>query len=257
VQASLVVGADGRASTVRKQIGVTLEKEEPVNYLCGLLLDDLHDVPTEFDFLAGEGDLFYVFFHQGNGRARAYLATGLLGQHQFAGADRVATFQDAWRAASSFPWGEQVAAATPAGPIATYPGDDTWTPTPFADGVVLVGDAAGYNDPIIGQGLSIAMRDARTVRDLILDGARTPDAFTSYAGERMARMKRLRYIADVISVAMSEDCGNRQARRAFLAEKMGAMDPEVMGLMAGAFAGPELVPDELMATGLLERIRAA
>ena len=63
-------------------------------------------------------------------------------------------------------------AATPAGPCATYPGDDTWTDAPFADGVVLIGDAAGYNDPIIGQGLSIAMRDARIVRDLILDGAR-------------------------------------------------------------------------------------
>ena len=33
-------------------------------------------------------------------------------------------------------------AATPAGPCATYAGDDTWTAAPFADGVVLIGDAA-------------------------------------------------------------------------------------------------------------------
>ena len=64
-------------------------------------------------------------------------------------------------------------AATPAGPCATYPGDDTWSAEPYADGAVLIGDAAGHNDPIIGQGLSISMRDARTVRDLVLDGART------------------------------------------------------------------------------------
>ena len=67
-----------------------------------------------------------------------------------------------------------MAKAIPAGPCATYPGDDTWTDTPYAPGVVLIGDAAGHNDPIIGQGLSIAMRDARMVRDLVLDGAREP-----------------------------------------------------------------------------------
>ena len=54
------------------------------------------------------------------------------------------------------------------------PGDDTWTDTPFAAGVVLVGDAAGHNDPIVGQGLSIALRDARMVRDLILYVKETP-----------------------------------------------------------------------------------
>jgi flavin-dependent dehydrogenase len=37
---------------------------------------------------------------------------------------------------------------------------------------VLIGDAAGHNDPIIGDGLPIALRDARIVRDLVLDGAR-------------------------------------------------------------------------------------
>ena len=38
---------------------------------------------------------------------------------------------------------------------------------PFVPGVVLIGDAAGHDDPIIGQGLSIAYRDVRIVRDLM------------------------------------------------------------------------------------------
>ena len=100
-------------------------------------------------------------------------------------------------------------AATPAGPCAAYPGDDTWTDAPFAEGVVLIGDAAGHNDPIIGQGLSIALRDARIVRDLILDGARTAAAFASYGEERSSRMERLRFIADVLAVAQAEDADNR------------------------------------------------
>ena len=43
----------------------------------------------------------------------------------------------------------------PAGPLFSYFNNDSWTDEPFAPGVVLVGDAAGWNDPIIGLGLSI------------------------------------------------------------------------------------------------------
>src|SRR3954454_22249544 len=135
-------------------------------------------------------------------------------QHRFAGQDSVAKFMAAWNP-SCYPGTEHVAKATPAGPCATYPGDDTWTDAPSAPGVVLIGDAAGHNDPIIGQGLSIAMRDARTVRDLVMDGARTADAFASYGAERLERMARLRLVADVIAVALSEDADNRPARRAY------------------------------------------
>jgi 2-polyprenyl-6-methoxyphenol hydroxylase-like FAD-dependent oxidoreductase len=66
--------------------------------------------------------------------------------------------------------------------------------------VVLIGDAAGHNDPVIGQGLSIGLRDARLVRDLVLDGARDASAFVSYGSERMERMRRLRLIADILAM---------------------------------------------------------
>jgi 2-polyprenyl-6-methoxyphenol hydroxylase-like FAD-dependent oxidoreductase len=255
VTASLVVGADGRASTVRKQAGITLERQEPVNYIAGLLVDGLDGVPDDFDVIAG-GDVFFVLFHQGGGRARAYLCPGLSGQHRFAGRHGTESFLAAC-AQTSYTYGEQVAAGTPAGPCATYPGDDTWTDAPYAEGVVLVGDAAGHNDPIIGQGLAITMRDARIVRDLVLDGARQPQDFAPYGTERVGRMARLRLIADVLSVAEAEDADNREARRAWLNEKFATMAPEVFGLMVGAFAGPETVPDELVDPTLLDRIRAA
>jgi 2-polyprenyl-6-methoxyphenol hydroxylase-like FAD-dependent oxidoreductase len=255
VNASLVVGADGRNSTIRKQAGITLERQEPISYIAGLLLDGLDGVP-EYDVLCGEGDRFFVMFFQGGGRARAYLAPGLSGQHRFSGPNGTSEFLAGCNV-KCYPWGEQVANATPVGPLATYPGDDTWTDRPFADGVVLIGDAAGHNDPVIGEGLSIALRDARMVRDLVLEGARTADAFVSYGDERVTRMERLRFIADVIAVTQAEDADNRAARRAFVGERMANMDPEVMGLLLGAFAGPETIPEELLHTGLIERIRAA
>ena len=255
VRAGLVVGADGRNSTIRKQIGITLERQEPISYIAGLLLDGLEGVPDDFDVLVGEGDRFFLVFHQGGGRARSYICSGLSSQHRFSGPDGTKHFLEAC-AVESYPWSAEVVAATPAGPCATYPGDDTWTSQPCVDRVVLIGDAAGHNDPVVGQGLSIGMRDARLIRDLVLDGARNAPAFAPYATERMERMRRLRLIADVIAMIQAEDSDRLAARRAVFGEKMAMMDPEFFPLLIGAFTGPETIPDELANESILEQIRA-
>jgi 2-polyprenyl-6-methoxyphenol hydroxylase-like FAD-dependent oxidoreductase len=255
VDAPLVIGADGRRSTIRRRAGIALSHQPATGYIAGLLLDGLDTVPDDHDVVVAEGDVFFILFHQGSGRARAYLAMGATGQHRFAGGNAAERFLDAIRL-DAYPDADAVASATPAGPCATYPGDDTWTAEPYADGVVLIGDAAGYNDPIIGEGLSIAMRDARMVRDLILDGARTPEAFGPYGTERVERMRRLRLIADVVSVVSVEDGGDRRARRGWFGEKMRTMDPQVFPLLTGSFAGPETIPVEATDERILERIRA-
>jgi menaquinone-9 beta-reductase len=256
LSAPLVVGADGRSSTVRRQTGITLEHQAPINYIAGLLIDGLEEIPDDYDVMVSEGELFLLMFHQGGGRARLYICSGLSGQHRFAGRDSTQRFLDAWNP-RCYQFSANVGKGLPAGPCATYPGDDTWTATPFADGVVLLGDAAGHHDPILGQGLSIALRDARIVRDLILDGAQKAADFAPYGTERFERMRRLRLIADVLSVSQAEDADNRAARRAFFGEKMATMDPEVFPLLVGAFTGPETVPDELVDARILDRIRAA
>jgi 2-polyprenyl-6-methoxyphenol hydroxylase-like FAD-dependent oxidoreductase len=253
--AGLVVGADGRASVVRKQTAITLERQEPISYIAGLLVDGLQDMPDQ-DVMVGDGDLFFLLFHQGGGRARVYLCGGLSGLHRFAGRDRAGKFLAACRL-PSYPWADVVAGATAAGPCATYAGDDTWTATPYAQGVVLIGDAAGHNDPVIGQGLSIGLRDARVVRDLIVDGARHPADFAPYGEERLGRMERLRLVADVIAVTQAEDADNRPARRAFFTEKMSSMDPQILPLVVGSFAGPETIPPDLVNPRVLDRIRTA
>jgi 2-polyprenyl-6-methoxyphenol hydroxylase-like FAD-dependent oxidoreductase len=254
LQPRLVVGADGRNSTIRRQLGIELERQPELHMVSGLLLEGL-DIPNERDFLAAEGDLFMASFHQSGGRIRVYLTPGLSQKQRFSGPKGVDAFM-ACVGFSCLPFGKELAAGTPAGPLATYPGDDSWTAEPFAPGVVLVGDSAGYNNPIIGQGLSIAMRDARTVRDVVLGGDLSPAAFGAYGEERVERLRRLCYIATVLAASVAEDCGDRLARRRRYMQLMQD-DPTALPLMIGAFAGPETAPAEAFDGRLLEDIRAA
>ena len=70
-------------------------------------------------------------------------------------------------------------------------------------------------------------------------------------------MRRLRLIADVIAVTNVEDADNRDARRAYIGERMAAMDAAVFPLLAGAFIGPETIPPEVVDDDLLTRVRSA
>jgi menaquinone-9 beta-reductase len=126
VRTTLVVGADGRASTVRKQTGIALERQSAMSYIAGLLVDGLDGVPDDHDAIAEAEGMLFVLFHQGGGRARVYLAPGVSGRHHFSGPEGIRRFLEACtRAQSSYRWADRVAAGRPSGPCATYPGDDT------------------------------------------------------------------------------------------------------------------------------------
>lgn len=254
LSARIVIGADGRNSTVRRQADIALCRQEETCMIAGLLIEGLDNVPDERDFLASQDDLFMAAFHQGDGRLRLYLCPGVGHKRRFSGPKGLDEFRSSV-AFGCLPFGEALADAKPAGPLATYPGDDTWTERPFTDGVVLVGDAAGYNNPIIGQGLSIAMRDARTVRDVLRGGNVSPAAFAGYAEERMERMRRLRHAATFMSAAFADDCDNRPARRARFFE-MQETEPLTMGMLVGVMGGPENGPAEAFDGRLLAAMRA-
>jgi 2-polyprenyl-6-methoxyphenol hydroxylase-like FAD-dependent oxidoreductase len=252
---TLVVGADGRGSTVRRQVGIELERHEATHMIAGVLLDGLDDLDLDHDFLATTDDLFMASFRQHRGQLRVYLCPGLNEKHRFAGPDGMAEFL---RSAEfgCLPFGERLATANPIGPLATFPGDDTWTSRPFTDGIVLVGDAAGYNSPIIGQGLSIALRDVRLVRDALRTGGWDPADFEPYAAERMERMRRLRAAAIFQATAFADDCDDRPARRARFFELM-AHEPLMMAMLGGLFAGPENAPAEAFDGRLRDLVLAA
>lgn len=179
---------------------------------------------------------------------------GLSERHRFAGSEGPQNFLDAC-AELPYPWAQELAQGTPAGPCATVLGTDTWVDKPYEDGVLLVGDAAGFGDPILGQGLSAALRDARITRDLILDHASVSDHFAGYGDERAKRGECLRLISAVVSVLNAEDCTNRAARHQEF-ERL-ATDPNSLFLllMLGAFTGPETVPEDAIDQSFLSKLR--
>ena len=254
-RARIVVGADGRASTVRRQLGLELQETTPRTMLSGLLVTDLEEWPAEQATLGTCGDVHYLVFPRPGGIARLYLGYDIATKDRFTGTDRVRRFLDAFRV-SSLPLGDVIAAATPAGPCAGHPGTDTWTERPVVAGAVLVGDAAGWSDPLIGQGLSIAMRDARAVADVLLgDSDWSEGAFESYTEERTERMRRIRVVVDVLTGLRCDFTpGGRARRAAFFGGMM--TDPLSAGILISMLSGPEAAAPEVFEPENVERVLA-
>ena len=240
----LIVGADGRGSDVARQIGARAETAPVHHLLAGLLVDDVAAWPQDEFSIGTEGDVIFFVFPQGNGRVRLYLGYGLDQRGRFSGAGSDRRFLDAFRL-QSLPDKEMFSSAVPAGPCHGYPNADTWIDMPIIPGVVLIGDAAGHNDPTIGQGLAIAFRDAGLVHEAILGCKRwTSDIFLSYASERRTRMRRLRFTAEQISILRAEFTEAARERRQRVSERIAADRDLALPLLIPA-KGPFGVPDHL------------
>jgi 2-polyprenyl-6-methoxyphenol hydroxylase-like FAD-dependent oxidoreductase len=237
----LLVGADGRTSQVREAIAVPLHQDKPHHWFAGLLVDGVEGWDADLQAIGTEGDFGYLIFPQGSGRARVYGGYALKQAQRFKGADGPRRFLDAFAMTSS-PDNRYVVAGEPAGPLFSYFNNDSWTDEPFAKGAVLIGDAAGWNDPIIGLGLSITYRDVRIVSELL---ASSDDwgslSFASYAQERRERMRRLRFAASLqATIDMEFDEAARERRKRIF--ERSAVDPSVRAYAVAVMAGPEALP---------------
>jgi 2-polyprenyl-6-methoxyphenol hydroxylase-like FAD-dependent oxidoreductase len=196
-----------------------------------------------------------MIFPRADGQVRLYVNFAVGQRGRFTGPDRVRDVLDAFRL-SCLPPGDSIATAAPAGPAALYPWNDSWTDTPCAQGVVLIGDAAGWSDPIIGQGLSISLRDARMVADVLRSGNDwSASAFDSYKTERAERMRRLRITAAIRTSMMCTFSEEGRQRRLAYNQAM-ADDPLAAAPINAAFSGPETAPAEAYEPENLQRILA-
>lgn len=255
-RAPLVVGAEGRQSPTRRAAGLTLHQDKPHHWFAGLLVDEVADVDPSRQTIGTEGDFAFLTFPQGNGRVRVYGGWDLPQKARFAGAQGPRRFLDAFRLPSA-PHNAAIAAGTPAGPMFAYYNNCSAAERPFAPGAVLVGDAAGWNDPILGLGLSITYRDVRMVSDILKEtpAGVAPD-FRPYAEERAERMRRLRIAAE-LQAALDMEFGDdaRERRRRYHAGS--AADPTLGMHGVAVLAGPEAAPAETFTDAHRARVLGA
>lgn len=236
---TLIIAADGRSSTIRRQLGMTMSHDQPHHLIGGMLVDGVPDWPRDQQSLGTEGNFHYLVFPQTGSRLRLYACYGREGHQPFTGRGREQNLLAAFRL-KCLPLGEAIARGTPIGPFHSVSNEDHWVDQPVVPGVVLLGDAAGYNDPITGQGLSITLRDVRILRDLIVDGVRDPEGLTPYVEERRERMRRLRITAQFWATLHAEFGPDAAARRA-RALRRALVEGQPSPVMA-VFAGPETLP---------------
>ena len=255
VECRLVVGADGRDSAVRRRAGLAIHTTEPRLRCAGLLVADVRGWPPHEITIGTEGDLVFFVLPQGGGRVRLYLFYTADQRHRFVGASASRTFLDSF-AFTCIPASERIVRAIPVGPCAAYPMNDSWTDVPFANGLVLIGDAAGYSDPHCGQGLSVALRDVRMVSELLLAGDDwSSAALQPYAAERAERMRRLRFSAAVLTTLRGEFGPEARERRRRAKSRMQAA-PELGLWRLACHAGPDSVPASAFDERVPERLFA-
>lgn len=175
----LVVAADGRESGVRRMIGAHTT-HAPVHHVLGGCLVSGVALDADTGHLGRiTGGKVMVFRHAGE-RARLYLVCA----PEVAQSLRMGGFE-AYRAhcAQAFPEGA-LATATALGPVAFFPGIDVYPDRLSADGVVLVGDAAGANDPALGSGTGLALLDVQALATALVDSDDWRDATEAFARDR-------------------------------------------------------------------------
>jgi 2-polyprenyl-6-methoxyphenol hydroxylase-like FAD-dependent oxidoreductase len=250
----LIVAADGRGSRVARAIGAEMHSEDAGHLLCGLLVDGAREWPQDRSTIGTEGDLVFYVFPQGGGRIRLYACYARAQRGRFSGDGNVDRLLAAFRL-TSVPGAAALAAARPIGPCHGYPSGDTWMDRPGAEGVVLIGDAAGHNCPSIGQGVSIALRDARHVVEAMGAGGWSAAAFGAYCDERAERMRRLRFSAGLFRELRADFSPTGRARRQRVRDKAAA-DPSVLQPIVATQVGPYALPGEAFTPAARDRLLA-
>jgi 2-polyprenyl-6-methoxyphenol hydroxylase-like FAD-dependent oxidoreductase len=241
VATRLAVGADGRGSAMQVARNFKVERDPERMMLCGVLLEDVGPVPDDaFYFIidANRAECA-VIAGQGRGSARGYVGYRADGGMRLQGREALPRFIDE-SIACGIP-AEFYAKAKIAGPLASFSGAANWVEHPYADGIALIGDAAGVTDPNWGQGLALALRDARVLRDALIAHDDWDQAAHSYATLHDVYFKKVHDWEDFLTEFFY---GNSDLARARRTKALPLIKDDPSRVPDHVVSGPELPFDE-------------
>jgi menaquinone-9 beta-reductase len=109
---------------------------------------------------------------------------------------------------------------------------------------VLLGDAGGHCNPLIGQGLALAFRDVRALGERLLDSDRwDATMLSSYGVERAERLRRMRFVAHLEATANLTFGQPGRALRDAIAQRQ-QRDPLFLAPVLAEYTGPDRLPPE-------------
>jgi 2-polyprenyl-6-methoxyphenol hydroxylase-like FAD-dependent oxidoreductase len=251
----IVVGAGGRNGQIARQSGINLDVGFS-SWGGGLAVDGLTDWPSDTQALGTEGGINFIILPQGGGRARLYFNTDAETAKQFTGPDKAQKLLRAFDL-KCVPGSEEISSARPIGRLSCFPGTYSWTDSPVADGVVLIGDEAGMNATILGTGLANSLRDVRQVSEVLLGQSDwSPAAFREYGSTRGARMQVMHRAAHIMTRLYAEfdDAARMRRQRAY---ELIRQNNAYAIFMYVTLAGPDVFPGGPFGDYLVERLLAA
>lgn len=249
---ALVVGADGRRSSMRSQAGIELEIDPPAHLVAGMLVESVEGMDEGTNVMAREADLIFYSFPQRDGQSRLYFSFPTNQRSRFAGPDGARRFLDT----CALDCLQDVAAwseARQAGPCATFPGEDSRAASLLAEGLVLIGDAAGYENPLQGQGLSMAFQDVWELSEALLETGTANAELRGYAERRVVR-KRLADIGTVLEVWTNEGCIAQQPEERAARNEFVEADEVLSALQSCFMTGFDALPQDLTPADLADRL---
>jgi 2-polyprenyl-6-methoxyphenol hydroxylase-like FAD-dependent oxidoreductase len=239
--ARLVVGVDGRESSVRKWCGFETRRDRPRRFFAGLLVEGV-TAPADTMVLRSDsstGTVTWVF-PQRNERARLYVGYHHPGAYQrLQGEGDVPRFLET-HLTLGLPK-KQIERARAIGPLATFDATENWVDHPYRDGVALIGDAAATSDPTWGQGMSLTLRDVCNLTDALVRNMNWDVAGHEYAEAHDRTYRAVHDTDGWLTDLLFEPGPEAEARRA-RALPLIAKDPT--RIPDTAVSGPECPTDE-------------